>query len=117
MADKNETPVRLADYPKDNDAPKLTKEQLPLWDQAEIDESRWNKYFPYQLLVVRATASPDGKGVSYTPVGGFTFTLPIPPQELNLDMPIATNLQATLNGIAEIHGGAPFRNINLVGTT
>lgn len=116
MADQNESPVLRSDYPNDNAAPQMTADQLPLWEQADIVESRWNKYYPYQLLVVKAVVSPDGT-VSYQRVPGFIYTLPISPQELSIDMPIATTVQATLGGIAEIHGGAPFRDITLSGTT
>lgn len=82
-----------------------------------IDPNQWDKYSPYQLVMVKAgDPDPNTGEVSYTPLP-YRFTLPIPPQELTLDMPIPTNIQATLTGIATQHGGAPFRDIMLQGTT
>lgn len=82
-----------------------------------IDPNQWDKYSPYQLVMVKASdPDPNTGDVSYTPLP-YRFTLPIPPQELTLDMPIPTNVQATLGGIVTQHGGAPFRDIMLQGTT
>lgn len=75
----------------------------------EIDPTRWCQVWPYQLLIVRMHKGPP-KWLS-------SFTLPIPPQSLDLDMPIAELATATIGGIAEDHSGAPFRTINLSGTT
>lgn len=50
-------------------------------------------------------------------VPGWTFTLPVPPQELSLAMPMAINTTPTFGGIVEEHNGAPFRMIALSGTT
>lgn len=82
-----------------------------------INPELWDKYTPYQLLFVEASdPSPDTGEVSYRQLP-YRFTLPIPPQELTLDMPIATTIQATLTGINAQFGGAPFKDIMLQGTT
>lgn len=78
---------------------------------AVINPSLWDVYTPYQLVIVQAL--PNG---SYKQAGN-RFTLPISPQELTLDMPVASTVNATLTGVTIHHGGAPFRNITLQGTT
>lgn len=77
----------------------------------EINADLWDKYIPYQLILIEAL--PNGK---YRATGE-KLTLPIPPQELNLDLPFATQINANLTGVTIQHGGAPFRNIVLQGTT
>jgi hypothetical protein len=71
----------------------------------------WNQYFPYQLLILH-----DEGGGEYT-VTPWRYTLPISPQELQISMPVADKIEATLGGYVETHGGAPFRNISFSGTT
>lgn len=110
MAPNNE---RTAEF-RSNQAPPVQNRNR-LWSEQAIDENLWNQYLPYQLLLVKVDNSGDKP--SYSPLGAYRFTLPISPQEFSWSMPIATNVQATLTGIAETHGGAPFRDISLVGTT
>jgi hypothetical protein len=86
------------------------------WIQGPVDLSRWNKLFPYQLLVVRATADGNG-GVTYAAEPGWQYTFPIPPEGISIGVPFAINVQATQGGIVEEHNGAPFRVIQLRGTT
>lgn len=88
----------------------------PYFPHYEINAELWDKYTPYQLMIVEAS-EPDSQGLVSYKQTGWRFTLPISPQELTLDMPIATNLQATLTGVTSQHGGAPFKNISLQGTT
>ncbi len=83
----------------------------PFWDVAKIDEQRWDESFPFQLLVLK----DEGKGGAPQRVG--TFTLPIPPQALNISMPFSIGVSPTQGGIHEEHNGAVFRNITLQGTT
>jgi hypothetical protein len=75
-----------------------------------INENLWNSYQPYQLVIL---LDKGGEDYAITP---FTFTLPIPPQELSISMPVADTIAATLTGYNEVHGGAPFRNITAAGT-
>ncbi len=100
---------------------------VPLFDQGlmdaiTIDGSYWSQYFPYQLLILTPNgnskasdfAAPNGVSYKATP---WRFTLPIGPTSLDLDMPVASEVRPTLTGITEQHGGAPFRMIQLSGTT
>jgi hypothetical protein len=115
MATDKTKETQQADY-RANQAPPVDKESASkLWVDLNIDEQLWNAYRPYQLLLVKVEGSGDE--LSYKPLLPYRFTLPISPQELQIDMPIMTNVQATLGGISETHGGAPFKNIVLTGTT
>lgn len=82
--------------------------------QDAINPELWDQYTPYQLVIVRA--STEGGSTRYEPTR-WRFTLPIPPQELSKTTPFATNIQATLSGMSIQHGGAPYRDISLQGTT
>lgn len=96
--------------------------------QYPIDAVRWNKLYPYQFLVVQAKddgtysagrrwkLNEDKKNWSAAaPV--WEFTLPVPPESLSISMPFASEVKATLDGVVEEHGGAPFRMISISGTT
>jgi hypothetical protein len=76
-----------------------------------VKHDAWNAYYPYQLLLLH----DEGKG-DYT-ITPWRFTLPIAPQELQVSMPVADKIEATLGGYNETFGGAPFRNISFSGTT
>lgn len=89
---------------------------LPAFDQDSftfqaVNENLWNSYQPYQFVILL-----DNGNESYT-ITPFSYTLPIPPQQLGIGMPVADSIAATLTGYNEIHGGAPFRSINFSGTT
>lgn len=88
-----------------------------LWYQSDIDGIRWDKLFPYQLVILKAEASKDGKKTTYTPSSGnmSVFTLPVPPESMTISMPFAISTAATLRGVVEEHNGAPFRNISISG--
>lgn len=104
------------DYFDANHAP--TKEGAgKLFKTINVDDiaENWNQYFPYQLKIVVA-GKDSGEGGNYLTTQ-WNYTLPISPQELTVDMPIATTVTPTLNGIVEQHGGVPFRNINIQSTT
>jgi hypothetical protein len=76
----------------------------------EIDGTRWNKSYPYQLLLLDR-AQDGGYKIQQE------FTLPIPPQDLSISTPFAINTSVTLGGIVEEHNGAPLRMISFSGTT
>lgn len=88
----------------------------PYWEDVAIDASRWDKTYPYQLLVLRAGTNERGE-VSYSVDDNWMFTLPITPEELTISTPSASTVTATLGGIVEESGGAPFRIISMRGTT
>jgi hypothetical protein len=95
-----------------NTSPKIESD---FWVEPDIELSRWNKLFPYQLLVLRAVKK--GEKTSYQSLPGWAFTLPIPPESYSISMPFAITTTATMGGIIEEHNGAPFRMISLKGTT
>lgn len=108
------TQVDLVDstYYRDNRAPTVSS---TLWFQDEnIDPFRFNQYYPYQLLLLLVEEKNGGVVYKKTP---WKFTLPISPEALTNSIPIPTTVQATTNGIVEHHGGAPFQDIVLQGTT
>ncbi len=82
--------------------------------ESAVNYDNWNKYFPYQLVILEVDGTGDSTVYKRTP---WSYTLPISPQEMTISMPVAVNVQATLTGIVEQHGGAPFRNISMSGTT
>jgi hypothetical protein len=107
----------------------------------KIDGKRWNKLYPYRLLVWDVGAN-GGKGaiagtggssdsikiftesnapgrytISFQPIGNkWQFQLPITPQQYSVSTPYAINVSATLRGIAEEHSGTRFKMINCGGT-
>lgn len=81
------------------------------WHDEAIDAQRWNKRYPYQLLVLRLV---DGQ---YTRDEAWEFTLPVPPEALTVGMPFAIDLRVTPGGIVEEHGGTRIRPITIQGTT
>lgn len=83
--------------------------------QDAINPELWDQYTPYQLVIVKASTGNDGE-TRYEPTR-WRFTLPFPPQEMSKVMPFATTIQATITGVSIQHGGAPFRDISLMGTT
>lgn len=101
-------------YVLDNNAPVLQNGESDFWYQQDIDPTKWDQSYPYQLLMLEAVGETDK--VTYKPTK-FRITLPIGPQDLGITMPFATKVEATLNGISEQHGGAPFRDIVFSGTT
>lgn len=105
-----------------------------------IDPARWDKFFPYRLLVIKTDGGSASDG-GYTIVQGPTtaevevsggigqttinfkalgnpwaFQLPISPQQLSIQDQFAINTSATLRGIAEEHSGVRFKMINCQGT-
>ena len=80
----------------------------------EIDGSRWNKLYPYCLILARAKTDTSG-ATSY--VQQARFVLPIAPEQLQIQAPPAIILTKTLGGVVEEHNGIPFRTIIVQGTT
>lgn len=96
---------------QDNDS---VEQNDPFWTHAEIDTLRWDKSFPYQLILVKRDGNQyirDNTALKWN------FTLPIGPQSISYTMPFAIRSGVMLNGFYEQHGGAPVRFIQLQGTT
>lgn len=106
---QNLGPLASVQLAKDNAAPPA---QDPAWVfvGSDIDGTRWNKSYPYQLLIVKK----EGTGYS-KPL--YTFTLPIPPESFSISTPFAITGTVTQGGYVEEHNGAPVRNISFSGTT
>ena len=107
-----------------------------------IDADKWNKLFPYRLLVIDVTKGNqvvggakaglvnkrsetpkgDNGGIEYVYsqevlTGSWELTLPITPQQLSITDQFAINTTATMRGIVEEHNGIKFKNISASGTT
>jgi hypothetical protein len=89
------------------------------YDDYKLDdlESNWDKSFPFQLLVLAEKEAGRFEVASVEEQGAMKYTLPIPPQSLNISMPFAIDGYVTLDGYVENHGGAPLRIISFSGTT
>lgn len=109
--------IAATDNPAAVEASPLSNNKDPFWEyggssvNGGIDASRWNKSFPYQVMVVQKVA--DG-GYART---GALFTLPIPPESMTITTPFAITTNVTLGGIIEEHNGAPIRTLSFNGTT
>lgn len=120
----------------------LTDDQEAFWKPLEIDPSRWDKLFPYRLLVIDITqpdrivggastrgtlrtkkskfSAPNG-GIEYVLTqsiqnGSWEFNLPITPQMLKITDNYAINTTATMRGIVEEHNGIRFKTISASGS-
>ena len=99
----------------------------------KIDSQRWDQLYPYRLLVVdtsKKNAPVVGGTSKLVPVqsagsaiasfvaldNSWTFSLPITPQQLNIQDQYAINTTATLRGVLEEHGGLKFKMITASGT-
>lgn len=89
--------------------------QDPFWKKVDIDVFRWDKLYPYQLIVVRVQADKDG-AVIYQPLMDAVFTFPFPPESLTITSPFAINLDITLAGTIEEHNGIPIKFLSFKGT-
>jgi len=120
--------------------PKINKNEI-FWPPIDIKSDRWDKLYPYRLLVVDVTgggrkiltgkASSKGNvansktaqsGIEYiitqyNEAGKWEMVLPITPQQLQIQDRFAINLSATMRGVVEEHNGVKFKMINMSGTT
>lgn len=113
------------------------------WRPIELDPERWNKLYPYRLLVVdirdnsvlgeggtslfNGTGILEGGGSSESGIeyvitqtaqpGRWEVVLPITPQQLQIQDQFSINTTATMRGIVEEHNGVVFKNIVANGTT
>lgn len=112
------------------------------WQRIALDPERWDKLYPYRLLVVdvsqptpsvhglgmfgaakgEAAAIKRSQGIEYlvtqTAVTGvWECVLPITPQQLKISDQFAINTSATMRGVVEEHNGVKFKMILAAGTT
>jgi hypothetical protein len=85
------------------------------WSHEAIEAARWNKAYPYQFILVKQQANGDYVR-NDEDSGKWNFTLPFPPESLQIAMPFAIGGIVTQGGYVEEHGGAPIRMISLSGT-
>lgn len=107
-----------------------------------LDPTRWDKVFPYRLVVIDVSKkgnngvvsgnigtlnsgfttkfSPMHNGFSFelanTQSSEWSFTLPITPQQLSIQDLYAVNGTATARGVTEEHNGVKFKIITAKGT-
>lgn len=119
----------------------LLKDEV-YWRPIELDPSRWDRLYPYRLVVVDISnpAKPEivsgpsrfqsgsiekvngEKGIEYliTQVaepGRWEVVLPITPQQLQIIDNFAISTSATMRGVIEEHNGVKFKDIKAQGTT
>lgn len=105
----------------------------------EIDGTRWDKLYPYRLLVVDSsknysvvarsgfgvrstrtnpsTANTGDFSIAFEPVGNrWAFTLPITPEQLSISSDYSIETTSTLRGVLEEHGGMRFKMITAAGS-
>lgn len=99
-----------------NDNPDMIDQGLQprQWAFSKLEGARWNKAFPYQLVLM--TRDDNGNWIQDDATMG-AFTLPIPPEALQISTPFSITTTATLNGIVEEHNGIVFKNLVIRGTT
>lgn len=108
----------------------------------EIEGSRWNKLYPYRLLVVFPVQQAQGSTLKYQifstgttaqPIllspsadsfrllfnfasSNWEFNLPITPQQLSISNMFTETLTATQRGVVQEQGGAKFKMISMNGS-
>ena len=131
------TPASSANVPWD-----MNDSSDAFFNPQKIDPERWDKTYPYRLIVVDITEpdkiarrqtgakvqtkkstveSPNGV-ITYVLSqqilnGSWEFSLPITPQMLRIQDQYAINTTATMRGIVEEHNGVKFKTISASGTT
>jgi len=110
-------------------------QQNVFFPPSEIDGRRWDRIYPYRLLVIDVRNNNKivgpGRGevdtveyrtqidagnivIQYQPK--WEFHLPITPQQISFVSNYAINVTPTLRGIVEEHGGLRFKEISMQGT-
>ncbi len=82
----------------------------------DIDTTRWDKLYPYQLLVVESVPG-DGATTQYRILPGWQFTLPMPPESMVVDTTFAVGESALNSGILEEWNGVVWKTVSMHGTT
>jgi hypothetical protein len=110
------SPLGLAQDAKDNNTTGVENARKAFDSFAygpSVDGTRWNKLYPYCLILAKAQSSAGG--VTYNEVS--RFILPIAPEQLQIQAPFAIVTTKTLGGVVEEHNGIPFKMIVASGTT
>jgi hypothetical protein len=136
----NNNAPTLAGNKKSQNLPWLADENNSVFfPPLSIDPDRWNRLYPYRLLVVEikngypsivsgdvndfntetsVQTNDTGYVISEQVLtGSWICTLPITPQQLSIADEYAINTTATMRGVIEEHNGLKFKLINVKGTT
>jgi len=118
-------------------AESLEKESF--FPSVDIQGSRWDKLYPYRLIVVELQSDGTYKIVGSNNSGSsveilkenrgdlfrlnfyplenlWIYHLPITPQQISISNQFAINTSATLRGLVEEHNGTKFKLISMSGT-
>jgi hypothetical protein len=111
----------------------LENELVPESVNKDIDLTRWNKLYPYALVMAEpmkddweflnsaqmgdAAAIKDMMSEKSFYTAKARFVLPIPPEQLTIQTPYAIQVSKTLGGVVEEHNADPFKIIAFTGTT
>jgi hypothetical protein len=107
------TPGALFDLARANELAPGQETDKTWYREPTIAGAKWNQLFPYQLIVVDRQA--DGTYVRRREKG-WTYTLPMSPESLSIEMPFAITTSVTMGGYVEHHNGTPIRMLQLSGT-
>lgn len=88
----------------------VVKAQTSLF--GKIIPTEWYQIFPYQFVVIDAKNDPEKKSGDR-----YIYSLPIPPESIQLSMVPASRATATLGGVVEETSENVFWQINMSGTT
>lgn len=91
--------------------------QNSVFYQPNIQELSWNQSYPFKLSILELTTDKSTGHTNYDVYKGMEFTLPIPPQNLEIRTQFANNVTPTFGGVAEEYSRTPFRLIVFAGTT
>lgn len=95
----------------ENNSPELASD---VWTHEEIDATRWNQVFPYQLQVVKVGA--DGTYFQDKLAKSFQFTLPFPPDAISYSQVFPVTGSVTQGGYVEEWGDDAIRQISWRGS-
>lgn len=76
----------------------------------QIDGTDWYKIYPFQFVIINTDGSKGDTDFIY-------YTLPIPPQTINIQAIPAAQATPTFGGVVEEVNKNVFYNISLIGTT
>jgi hypothetical protein len=103
----------LTEYARqDNEVPVFQAGADKNWYRGGISSAKWNQSFPYQLRIMKLV----GNHYELADEKGAVYTLPIPPESIEVSTPFAINTSITLGGSIEEHNGSPVRMITLSGS-
>jgi hypothetical protein len=105
-------PRQLIEYAQENAIPGIRDAADKNWFRSTISTAKWSSQFPYQLKIVKL----EGGRYQTATFKGATFTLPVPPESLEISTPFAINTTLTMGGSIEEHSGSPVRQISIAGS-